>query len=121
LYLGTDVGVWGVHVKAFNALTGAEIKSFDLRNPSAGIYTFDIGGDGRDLLIGGENTDRARTEVKIEFTWLVHLDRAPNEPGDSIDPPTFEVVDKDTGRTTVRGELVKVGTGHLVLSNVNTY
>lgn len=122
LYVGTDQGVFVSTLKVFNGLTGAEIASFELRNPTAGIHTFDIGGGGRDILVGGAGGDLgpARIQLRIVVKLGVCYDRRRNQPGPDIYPPTFELVDND-GKTTVLGTLTKVGPGTLVLSNTNTY
>jgi hypothetical protein len=118
---GTDQAVWMGHVKVFNGLTGAEIRSFDLRNPSAGLHTFDIGGSGDDILVGGDNAGTDRVQLWVEVKLVVRYDPRTIEPDDVIFPPTFEVVDKSSGRTTVHSPLKKVGAGTLVLANANTY
>src|SRR5262245_3170735 len=121
LLIGSDLGVFGGHVKVFDALTGAEIKSFELRNPTAGIHTFDIGGSGDDILFGGDTTYRSRIQLRIEVKLIVCYDSTTNEFGAGFFLPTFQVVQRDSGRTAVYGGLAKVRPGTLVLANANTY
>jgi hypothetical protein len=110
LYVATNVGV-------FNAETGAEIKSFKLSNPAPGIYMFDIGGDGDDLLFGGENVSRVQLRVATGF--VVQFDR-PVDPSDTgLYPPSLELVDQDSGRTAIHINFVKVETATIVLSDNN--
>ena len=66
IYVATSVGV-------YDAVKGAEIKSFELSNPAPGVYMFDIGGDGRDVLFGGENVNRVQLRVATNF--VVGFDR----------------------------------------------
>jgi hypothetical protein len=121
LYLATDVGVFVSRVKVFDAITNAEIRSFELRNPTPGIHTFDIGGSGDDLLIGGDTTYENRIQLRLEVIYIVCYDKSTNEFGAGIYAPTFEIFETDSGRTTVQGGLVKVGGGQVLLSNANTY
>jgi hypothetical protein len=123
LLVGTDQGVWMSQVKVFDALTGAEIASFEHRNPTAGLHTFDIGGNGRDILLGGAGSDAGsgRVQLRIEVKLVVCYDPKRSQPSPGVYPPTFEVVDNESGRTTVQGGLTKVGPGTLVLANANTY
>ena len=110
---GDDVLVGGVtaHVKVFDASNGAEIGSRVLRGLPAGLHRLDIGGGGRDILIGGTGGDvpdgRVQLWVEVALT-----------PG--LYAPTFELLDAD-GRAAVGGTLAKVGGGGLTLPASNTY
>jgi hypothetical protein len=64
---GSDQGVFASQVKVFDGLTGAEIASFELRNPTAGLHTFDIGGDGRDVLVGGRGDDLGPGRIQLRL------------------------------------------------------
>ena len=121
LLAGTDLGVFAGHVKVFDALTNAEIATFELRNPTPGIHTFDIGGSGDDILFGGDTVYRVRVQLRIEVELVMCYDRTTNEFGADVLPPIFEIVERESGRTTVHSELVKVGAGRLVLNTANTY
>ena len=110
---GDDVLIGGVtaHVKVFDASTGAEIGSRELRGLPAGLHQLDIGGDGRDILIGGAGADVLNGRVQL---WV----EVALTPG--LYAPTFELLDA-AGRATVSGTLAKVGGGTLALSAANTY
>jgi hypothetical protein len=117
LIFGSDQGVFAGHVKVFNGLTGAEIASFELRNPTAGLHTFDIGGGGDDVLFGGAGGDANRVQLLCEVKLVLRYDPRTKEPGEGIYAPAIEVVEKLSGKTTVHSTLRKVGPGTLILNN----
>jgi hypothetical protein len=113
LMLDGSTRIVGGHVKVFDGLTGAELGTHELINPPAGLHMIDIGGSGRDILIGGSGVDRVQLWVEVKL--VTRYDTKTEEPGAGILAPTFELMDDATHRTTVRGTLVKVGTGSVVL------
>jgi hypothetical protein len=110
LYVATNVGV-------FNAETGAEIKSFELSNPAPGIYMFDIGGNGDDVLFGGENVNRVQLRVQTGF--VVQFDRPVDAADTGLYPPSLELIDQDSGRTAIHVNFVKVEYAKIVSDNKN--
>jgi len=109
VYVATSLGVFEAHVKVFNGLTGAEIRSFELRDPTPGLHTFDIGGSGDDVLVGGLGGDANRIQLSIQVKLVVRYDPRMKEPDEGIFPPTVEVVDKLSGKTTVHLTPLRVG------------
>ena len=111
IYVATSTGV-------YDAVTGAELKSFKLSNPAPGVYMFDIGGDGRDVLFGGENVNRVQLRVVTNF--VVGFDRPVDSPGAGFYPPSLELIEKDSGTTALHVGFVKVETVKVVLSDNNS-
>ena len=111
LYLATNVGV-------FNAVTGAELQKFELSNPAPGIYMFDIGGDGDDVLFGGENV--SRVELRVATNFIVTFDRPVDAANVGFYPPSLEVIEKDSGRTALHINFVKVQFVNVAVSDNNS-
>ena len=99
IYVATTTGV-------YDAITGAELKNFELRNPAPGIYMFDIGGEGRDVLFGGENVNRV--ELRVATNFVVGFDRPVDASGAGLYPPSLELIEKDSGRTALDVGFVKL-------------
>jgi hypothetical protein len=57
----------------------------------------------------------------VRSVWPEGVQAQVEESGASLFLPTFEVVNIDSGRTTVHGGLVKLGTKKLVLQGDGTY
>ena len=81
-----------VHVKAFNASTGALLWSRELPSPAAGLHSFDIN---RDDLHEGDKPLIGRVRLRIEVVIV----------GMKVSLRTFEVFDSKSGKTTVRGDI----------------
>lgn len=111
IYVATSTGV-------YDAVTGAELKSFKLSSPAPGIYMFDIGGDGRDVLFGGENVNRV--QLRVVTTFVVGFDRPVDAADAGFYPPTLELIEEDSGRTALHVGFVKVETVKVVLSDNNS-
>lgn len=82
----------GVHVKVFNASTGALLWSRELTNLTPGHHTFDVN---RDEFREVGNPDTGRIQLWIEVVLV----------GMKVSLPTFEVFDNESGKTTVRDVL----------------
>ena len=80
------------HVKVFNAATGALLWSRELTGLTPGHHTFDIN---RDELREMGNPSTGRIQLWIE----VVLD------GMKVSRPTFEVLENESGKTTLRGRM----------------
>lgn len=87
----------GGRVKAFNASTGALLWSRELTSLTPGLHTIDIN---RDDLPEVGNTDTGRIQLWIEVVIV-------GQDGMNVFPPTFEVFENESGRTTLRGGLWK--------------
>jgi len=70
---------------------------------------------------GEPGTRRVQTWIEVESWSLSPPSGQIDEPEPVLLQPTFEVVDDESGRTTVHGTLAKVGAGRLVLEGRNTY
>ena len=111
IFVATNVGV-------YDSVTGAEIKNFELNNPAPGVYMFDIGGDGRDVLFGGENVNRVQLRVATDFA--VTFDRPVDASDAGFDPPSLELIEKESGRTALHVGFAKVEMVQVVLSDNNS-
>lgn len=118
LFLDGSVRIAGGHVKIFSGADGSLLQSHELRDPPAGLHTFDFGG--RDILVGGEE-GTGRVQLLIEVKLTARYVRGEEEPGAGVMAPSFELIDDASGKTTVWGTLTKAGPGTLVFAAANTY
>ena len=80
-----------------------------------GRYTDDIN------LPGEPRTGRLQFRIEVRSVWRSGGRARVEESGADLFLPTFEVVDNASGRTTLQGGLVKLGSGRLVLQADGTY
>ena len=92
------------HVKVFDAL-GSQIYQTDKAEILAGeFHSFDLGGSGDDLLIGGETGfDRAQVRVEVVIVAPAPARGQAQDPGARRFTVAFELIDDTTGKTTVHG------------------
>jgi hypothetical protein len=97
-----------MHVKAFNAATGALLWSRELTSPTPGLHIFDIN---RDELSEVGNPGTGRIQFRIEVVIG----------GMNVSLPIFEVFDNESGKTIVRGGVARLGSKLLVIQGDGTY
>jgi hypothetical protein len=100
--VGAGAGASGGQVKAFSGSTGALLWSRELPSLSTGLHTIDINRD--DLREEGEpGTGRIQLWIEVVIDPCSASQQGAEECGVRVFPPTFEVVDNDSGRTTAHG------------------
>ena len=100
--VGAEVGASGGQVKAFSGSTGALLWSRELPSLIVGLHTIDINRD--DLREEGEpDTGLIQLWIEVVIYPCSASRQEAEECGVPVSPPTFDVVDNDSGRTTARG------------------
>lgn len=101
--IGAGASALNGHVKVFDGRSGALLQSHELSGLTAGLHWIDINRD--DLLVEGEpGTGRIRLWIEVV---LASRPAGRGQAGVSVLPPTFEVMDNESGMTTVSGGLWK--------------